>query len=500
MDQQKIDALKTKKLCHHCVGESYLSDEMKVRGTKLLCSYCGRVAESYDIGELAERIETVFGQHYFRTSDQPTPEQYSMMAAEDSGYDWERDGDPVLNAIMNAADMPEAAAHDIQKILEDKHYDVDAARMSEETEFSSGSYYKEKEADDWHWQEAWREFERSLKTEARFFNQSAASHLTSVLEGIDAMRTRDGRSLIVDAGPGTALPTLYRARAFQSDEKLKKALTRPDRHLGSPPSMMANAGRMNPHGISVFYGTNDPKVALSEVRPPVGCQVMVARFEIVRPVRLLDLTALSEVSTSGSIFDPAFASRLERSMFLRSLTHRLTRPVMPDDEPFEYIATQALTDFLATGSAIQLDGVIFPSAQVAGVSLNIVLFHKAARVAEMELPEGTAMSASLSQVDEEGSEVEYTVIEEIPTKSKIGDKKMSSVIVRSLLQGYGKGWEGLNDLRPSTLKIDLESVTVHIIKAVEFSTNENKVHRYRWEKRDEISEIKQKSLDDDFLL
>ena len=33
-------------------------------------------------------------------------------------------------------------------------------------------------------------------------------------------------------------------------------------------------------------------------------------------------------------------------MFLRSLSGRITRPVMPDDEPFEYLATQAIADFL----------------------------------------------------------------------------------------------------------------------------------------------------------
>ena len=483
LDQQEIDALKTKKLCHHCVGESYLSNEMRAQGTKLRCSYCGRVAKSYRISELAERIEEVFDQHYFRTSDQPTSWQYSMLADKESSYEWERDGVPVLYAIMDAADMPEAAANDIQRILEDQYSDFDAAATGEETEFSSDSYYEEKGTDDWRWQEDWQGFELSLKTEARFFSRTAASHLTSVFLGIDLMKTQDGRSLVVDAGPGTSLTALYRARVFQADEKLKEALTRPDRHVGSPPSMYANAGRMNAHGISVFYGANDPNVALAEVRPPVGSQVIVARFEIVRPVRLLDLMALSAVSTSGSIFDPTLAGCLERAMFLRRLSHRITRPVMPDDEPFEYIATQAVADFLATESTMQIDGVIFPSVQMAGVSLNILLFHKAARVEEMELPEGTEVSASLGQMYEEGWEVEYTVIEEVPSKREKRDEKRDTLSGEYLLTEYGGGWEGLNpDPRPSTLKIDVESVTVHIIQAVEFSTKEHKVHRHRWEK------------------
>jgi hypothetical protein len=183
------------------------------------------------------------------------------------------------------------------------------------------------------------------------------------------------------------------ARVFQADKKLEEAIGRPDLHLGPPPAIVASAGRMNARGISVFYGANDPNVVIAEVRPPVGSQVAVARFEIVRPLRLLDLTALNEVRIKGSIFDPQFADRLEHAMFLRSLCQRITKPVMPDDEAFDYLPTQAVADFLATEAKIPLDGIIFPSVQAAGNALNIVLFHKAARVEMIDIPHGTEISS-----------------------------------------------------------------------------------------------------------
>ena len=458
---------------------------MRAQGKNLKCSYCGQVAKSYSIGELAERIEEVFEQHYFRTSDQPTAWQYSMLADKESSYDWERDGEPVVYAIMNAADIPEPAADDIQQILEEKYFDFDLAKVNEETEFSSDSYYEEKKTDDSSWLEEWRELELSLKTEARYFSSLAANHLESVFDRIDLMKTRDGRSLVVDAGPGTLHKELYRARAFQADEKLQEALTRPDRHLGPPPSMCANAGRMNAHGISVFYGANDPEVAIAEVRPPVGSRVAAARFEIVRPLRFLDLTDLSAVTTSGSIFDPEFAGRLERAMFLRRLSQIITKPVMPDDEPFEYIVTQVIADFLATESAVQLDGIVFPSVQTAGDSFNYVLFHKAARIEELDLPKGTKVSARIGQMYEEGWEVEYTVIEEIPPKRDEDKEKSAAPNSGFLLIRPDPGWDVVNyDPRSSTLKIDTDSVTVHIIKAVKFVTEEHKVYRHRWEKHE----------------
>jgi RES domain len=409
-----------------------------------------------------------------------------MLSDKESDYEWERDGEPVTYAIMNAADIPEAAAKDIQKILEDQYADFDAAAIGEETEFSPESYYEEKGASDAAWQEEWQDFECSLKTEARFFSRTAAKHLASVFNGIDTMQTRDGRPLVLEAGPGTALSAVYRARVFQSDERLQAALCRPDQQLGSPPSVLASAGRMNARGISVFYGANDPKVALAEVRPPVGSQVAVARFEIIRPIRLLDLTALSTVSSGGSIFDPELAGRLERAIFLRSLSQRITRPVMPDDEVFEYLPTQAVADFLATEASVPVDGIIFPSVQVAGSALNIVLFHKAARVEKLDIPAGADITAGVGRMDEEGWQVEYSVIEEVPPK-KDEDQTPSVRKDWSLgLEPFGAmPWEPLdNDLRDATLRIVVDSVKVHRVRGVQFDTDEHDVERHRWEKRE----------------
>lgn len=125
---------------------------------------------------------------------------------------------------MNSADMPEAAAEDIQQILEDKFDDFDCAAMGEEAEFSSDAHYEQKGTSDQAWQEEWRSFEKSLKTEARFFSRAAASHLAAIFSGIDVLRSRDGRPLVVDAGPGTSFSSVYRARVFQADDKLEAAL------------------------------------------------------------------------------------------------------------------------------------------------------------------------------------------------------------------------------------------------------------------------------------
>jgi len=425
---------------------------------------------------MSERVEIAFKQHYVRTSDQPSSFEYAMMADKESNYDWERDGEPVVYAIMNAAEIPEAAASDIQNILADKYFDFDEAASGEESEFSYDSYYTESSTTDEKWQEDWRGFERSLKTESRFFSRAASNLLSSVFDGIDKMQTRQGRSLVAEAGPNTSISSFYRARYFQSDDFLEDAIARPDKHVGSPPSSFAKAGRMNAHGISVFYGANNPAVAIAEVRPPVGSKVVVARFDIIRPIRLLDLTALDLVTSSGSVFDSTYIERLEQTMFLRNLSHRITIPVMPDDESLEYLATQAIADFLASENSPPLDGILFPSVQTAGAALNVVLFHKASRVEEIELPKGTEITSNIGYMTEDGWEDDFTVYEEISKNTEQATTTDNFTFVSfPEISSF--------DSRPFTLKVNLEDVSVHIVEAVKYETHPSQVRRHRWEKQ-----------------
>ena len=240
---------------------------------------------------------------------------------------------------------------------------------------------------------------------------------------------------------------------------------------------------MNAHGISVFYGANEPRVAIAEVKPPVGSQVAVAGFEIIRPLRLLDLKALSAVSEDGSVFDPELATRLERVMFLRSLSHRIMQPVMPDDEAFDYLPTQAIANFLATGREPPIDGIVFPSVQAAGDALNVVFFHKAARVEGIEVPDGAEIKASTGQIYEEGWEREYVVTELVPPASvPVGAPTEDGGWPNF---AAGGPWTPPDpDFRTPALRIDIESIKVHVVRRFEFDTIEHNVRRYRMEKRE----------------
>lgn len=473
-----------KRICYGCVGEAYLAKQIEKDGQPGVCAYCGDTLACITVEELADRIETAFDHHYVRTDNYPDSWQERAMADRESDYVWEREGQPVAEAIEEAASIPSDAASDVQEILDNRHGDFDSAAMGEETEFSGDAHYEVKGASARAWHEEWRSFEQSLKTEARFFSRSAAELLARVFGQIDTLKTKPRRPLVVDAGPGRKLTHLYRARVFQSDEKLEEALCRPDMHLGSPPARLASAGRMNARGISVFYGATDAGVALAEVRPPVGSKVAVAKFEIIRPLRLLDLTALDGVQDGGSIFDPTLKGRLERVAFLRTLGERMTRAVMPDDEAFDYLATQAVADFLATENEPRLDGIIFGSAQ-AKSGRNVVLFHKAARVEEMQFPKGTEIRANTGYGTDEGWEIDYGVIEEVPKAKSPPVPTEDDESPFDLMPPY-EAYRPDGDYREAALRVDAGSVEVHHVEWVKVNSTSYGVSRHRrerWERK-----------------
>lgn len=464
-------------ICHNCVGEQFLKAGIKRKGKRGQCSYCSKTLRCYSLNQISEKIESAFKRHYVRGDQNPDPFQEAMMRDEESSYDWIPDGEPVELAIQDAADIPEQAARDIQKFLEKKYKTRHHWETGEECEFDSSSYYIYEHFDSDHWQSEWNNFEQSLKTETRFFNTLGMAHLKAVFAGIEKMTTRDNRPAIAIAGPRTAMPGLYRARVFQSNEKLKTALCHPDKELGTPAPVWATAGRMNAAGISVFYGATHPNLAIAEVRPPVGSQVAVARFDFAREVRLLDLTTLGMLATEGSIFDEEYSAHLHRAAFLRDLSARIMKPVLPDDAPFEYLPTQAISDYLAADTVLNLDGIIFSSSQVPGDFVNVVLFSKAAVVEPVSYIEGSEVRASTELWDEDGPFTYYQVVIET-------SKQIENTVPKLPPDPWGEPLPISESKLPVTLRVDLDSIKVHIVEAVVVTTQEHEVYHHQQQKTD----------------
>ncbi|MFP5438838.1 MAG: RES domain-containing protein [Bacteroidia bacterium] len=441
-----------KYICYNCVGENYLKLEIEREGEIVTCSYCSSEEfYGYSLTEFADRIDTAFEQHYILSPVSP-PENVPYYLQPD----WEPEGSPVSIAILDAADVSEEIADDVREILERKHYDHESAIYGQQNQFEEDSVYDEKKINDIEWQEQWAEFEDTLKSRNRYFNKANEILLDSIFEGVDQLGKDSKKPAVRYIGLGTDFTSIYRARVFQSDERLKAALEHPDKELGAPPSEFTGAGRMNAKGISVFYGATNTLTALAEVRPPVGSRVTVARFNLIRKLKVLDLTALELTEVNGSIFDIEYAGLLAKTAFLKKLSQRMTKTIMPDDEHFEYLATQVIADYLASG--LGFDGIIFPSAQ-SKAGLNITLFHHASRGQHLKIVEGAEINAEFFDWDGDETYISYKVHKTLPPE---GEKKKNKD-----MWDLPQLWiESQTDPRPITLSIDLESLTVEHIESM----------------------------------
>lgn len=190
--------------------------------------------------------------------------------------------------------------------------------------------------------------------------------------------------LITSIGIGRKI---YRARLIQSEKRLRHE------DLTSPPIEMIRNNRMSPAGISLFYGSLEQDTCIAEVRPSVGDRVAVGEFEVLRELRILDLSQPVEEAISIFSEDYSFYYEEYAKPFLRHFVAEIAKPIRPHEADILYVPTQVFTEFIrvhpfrdpliyslpATDlgmqtSTFQIDGIMYGSSLCSG-GVNIVLFR-----------------------------------------------------------------------------------------------------------------------------
>lgn len=460
-------------ICHKCVSDEFLRKEIQAEGKLGKCSYCKKTHKITKLAWLAQRIHSAIEDHFYLTSNEPTSFESILLNDKDFNYNWDRRGELVNAIIQDIAEVGEDVASDVQKYL--SVYCSGNFMDSDEDPYGDEAYYEEYPPDKYEFQESWNSFCQEIRYRTRFFSQSAEKVLDGLFDKLDLLTTFDGKSAICSAGPDTENPVIFRARVAQLRDTLELILKNPVQELGAPPSRSSKHGRMNAAGISVFYGATDADTCIVEVRPPVGSHVVIGRFQIIREIRLLDLNILSQIYVKGSYFDPEFKGRIGHSAFLKSLVGELTKPVMPDEETFEYLPTQVVAEYLAKKVEPHLDGIIFDSSQTHGQGQNIILFHNSCGVDPYRLPKGTKVSIQhLWSIDVDDYDDSITVCEEIPGNSQ-GERPAPAN--ETELQG------DLFNYRDITLRLDVnKDIDVKVITGAEYKSRERDTSRYRTKK------------------
>jgi hypothetical protein len=219
----------------------------------------------------------------------------------------------------------------------------------------------------------WDRFARIVKHELRyFFDHARSSSIDEEYEPATFLPTI-GRLVkrleLMDTVPLGI--SFFRARPRNNGENWPLNA----KELGAPPSEKASAGRMNPAGISYLYLAFDQQTALAEIRHGQSDQSAIGRFEVLRDLKILNLTKLPDLP---SIFDDAQRDERENLLFLESFINEIQKPIEKNgSEHIEYVPTEVVSKYFAMVFELKngnrLDGILYPSAANPG-GRNLVLF------------------------------------------------------------------------------------------------------------------------------
>jgi hypothetical protein len=454
-------------VCHGCIGDAYLKAKIKSESERHECMICGKQKGAMSFDELCDRIHKIIEAEFRSTASEPD----SWAMYKDGEIEWVRKGEPVDSILYEILECDQPLIEALKERLSDLHYSFDDAASGEENPYGDDVRYESCMSHGEKYYDVWSLFQTEIRTRARFFSRTAESLLDSIFGELNRFRTHK-RELIRDAGPGTATQWIFRARRAFTNQEIARIVEHPARELGPPPSRSTDSGRMNPKWISMFYGALDPDTCVAEIRAPVGSAAVIGKFQIIRPLRLLDLGAFQHLFVDrASYFDPDFRGLSDRAEFLKRLVGIMSRPVMPNEEDFQYLPTQAVAEYLSEKIEPKLDGLIFPSSQRDGEGENVVVFRRASGV-EADGSDDLELSTDFGWATDDDSDSSITVWIK-PKKPSLEQPKYSD----SLFLEVPRETKIASTEGPA-LRLDLGAIEVRDVRAIGYRTETRRVQRY----------------------
>lgn len=441
---------KDKFICSHCVDDHFLNTWINKEGENHICNYCGSESNCVKIEVLCSWVDDVYRRNF-----QPG-EHYPSFADGSDKVDWVVGGASPEEIIGDLLCCEENVVNDVLEFLSDSEaYDVnkDAAIPYYETTFG----YEETPVHDFEHSQLWDDFCEHVKHRSRFFSTPALDLLNKLFTGISDLQFSNGNAPIRTVDINSDDKFIYRARTARSDYERVKFSLYPDKELGAPPENNAVAGRMNPAGISVFYGALDRKTCLSELRLPVGDVAISGKFEIIKPLVLMDLSSFNGLYEVLSLFDPDFETKSSQLNFLRRFEKEVSKPILPGDEVLEYIPTQALVEYLANYHAPKIDGLLYSSTQTNGSGKNVVIFNHAADIAHVK--EDFIEDNKRFEVIWSDDDLSYSIYE---TSDENRGIQIDNIYPTK-------------DEKEASLKLIEDNLEVHLIKGIEHSYDSDTV-------------------------
>jgi hypothetical protein len=348
-------------ICVDCVGNDYYKKYIKDNGKRRKCGYCpNKNKKCIDLELLANEVD-----ESYRADYEPT-EEYgdcpSYVISEMLGLDNEVIADNLVNILS------ERENRDVNQGA-DAFYDADRLYVAQPNLGNFG-YHRET----WEW------FCSTIKHQTRFFNQKFLNDLNGLFKELDRFKCGN-ISPVREISPDDADALFYRARRAANSKEEAEILNNPNGELAAPPPNKSNSGRMNPKGISVFYGAYEIKTCIAELRLLVGEKAICGQFKFKKLITILDLTLLKEIDEPRYYAGDDIDNLAGLFYFLRDFASEISKPVHPNDADLEYLPTQAFSEYLNNHYKRRIDAIIYSSSQTKyNEGKNIVILGRAAEI------------------------------------------------------------------------------------------------------------------------
>jgi len=340
-------------VCKNCIGDAFLKTIIEDNHFKDVCDYCGSNESVIELEELMSHIMNGINMSYSKAIDELS---YDSGEGGYQGNTWDT-YDILYDDIADEAEIDNTdILDDMFDMMQDDMFDM----MQDDIWCEREPYALRDDEDDIF---TWESFCDQLKHKIRyvFFSQEYNDNsyeryrrpsdiLERIGHGIDEL------NLINKVSINTPI---YRGRMHNGKE-----CPNDSKSLGSPPIEYAGYNRMNPEGISMFYGAFDEDTSKDEIWDNSFSMITIGAFYLTRDIQVIDFTKLDLIKYP-SLFDVNKYDLRLLINFYRKFVERITQPVGNGDK-LEYIPTQVATEYFRhvyRNNNTKIDGIIYRSSK-----------------------------------------------------------------------------------------------------------------------------------------
>ena len=132
-------------VCHACINDGVLAEEVKVNGIVRPCSYCGGTRDAVALNTLANRIHEILQDHFSLTPNDPEePHEFYRM----SRGEWEPRGDLAREVIAEIAGLEPDVAADVDELLRGSSYTYYTVKDGGPYPYGYEAFYEEREPEE----------------------------------------------------------------------------------------------------------------------------------------------------------------------------------------------------------------------------------------------------------------------------------------------------------------------------------------------------------------